>query len=194
MSRFLWPRAFLESAPWFRYRPRLTVGVAFTLYAAVFALRMSSTNAADAYSMLYVFPVALLALAFGTRIGLAAGAAAIALTGLWAVVDDVSLPSTAWASRVVPLLLLGILLGDASDRARRSEREKRRLESAALLHREAIEINDSIVQGITTAKWLLESGNLEAGERVLSDTLGRSQDLVSNLIRRAGMGGRTEQF
>jgi hypothetical protein len=87
-----------------------------------------------------------------------------------------------------------VLLGEATDRMRRTEEERRKLEAAALLHREAIEINDSLVQGMAAAKWALEAGSTEAGLKTLDDTIARAHDLVSGLIRRADMGGRTEQI
>jgi K+-sensing histidine kinase KdpD len=179
-------------APWFRRRPALTILVASALYVAVFALRMLAGGPVDAYSMLYALPVALLAVAFGLRAGVAAGVLGVVLIAVWAVTKDISLGVTGWASRVVPMLLLGVLLGEATDRLRRTEEARSQLEAAALLHRKAIEINDSLVQGMAAAKWSLEAGNLDVGLRMLDDTLVRAQDLVSGLIRQADMGTRTE--
>lgn len=82
----------------------------------------------------------------------------------------------------------GPLLGNASDRLRLADAERRRLEAAALLQREAIEINDSLVQGMVAAKWSLEAANLEAGLRILDETIGQAQGLVSSLVRQAGHG------
>jgi hypothetical protein len=93
---------------------------------------------------------------------------------------------------VLPLLLLGVLLGHATDRERRAHEEHRRLEAAALLHREAIEVNDSLVQGMAAAKWSFESGQVDTGTRILDRTIADAHDLVSGLIRRADMGERTE--
>lgn len=179
---------------WFRRRPPLTWATAGVLFVGIFALRMSGGTVEDAYSMLYVFPVALVAVAFGRRAGAAAGVLAVALIVVWAVTQDVGLDPLGWASRVLPILLLGLLLGDATDRLRRIESDRRRLESAALLHREAIEINDSLVQGMVAAKWSLEAGNVDTGLSTLNATIAQAHDLVSGLIRQAGMGGRTEQL
>ena len=178
--------------PWFRRRPRAALGVAALLYGAILVLRIFSGDAADAYSMLYVLPVALVATAFGRSAGAAAGLVAVALVAVWVLVDDVSLSPTGWLSRVLPMLVLGVVLGDAADRLHRAEDQRRRLESAALLHREAIEINDSLVQGMAAAKWSLESGQTDLGIRTLEATLNQAQDLVSGLIRRAEMGDRAE--
>ena len=180
--------------PWFRRRPALVLAVAGVMFATVLVVRLVAGTPADAYSMLYALPIALLATAFGLRAGVAAGALAVVLTMAWAVSEDVALTPTGWASRIVPMLLLGVLLGDASDRVQRSEQERAHLEAAALLHRQAIEINDSIVQGMAAAKWSLEAGDAKAGTVLLDQTLAQAHALVSDLIRRAGMGGRTEQM
>lgn len=178
--------------PWFRRRPGLAWTAAGVLFVAVLSLRLLTGTPTDAYSMLYALPVALVAITSGVRAGTVAGLVAVGLTVLWAVVQDVSLTPTGWASRLVPLLLLGVLLGHATDRERRAEFERRRLEAAALLHREAIEINDSLVQGMAAARWSFDSGQVDTGKQILDETIVQAHDLVSGLIRRADMGDRTE--
>lgn len=180
--------------PWFRGRPALVLVTAGALFAVVFALRMGSGTVQDAYSMLYVLPVALVATALGLRAGAGAGVLAILLIVLWTVLRDVSLSPTGWVSRVVPILLLGVLVGEAADRIRRAEQERHLLAAAALLHREAIEINDSLVQGMAAAKWSLEAGNTEIALKTLDETIVQAHDMVSDLIRRADMGQRTESI
>lgn len=186
------PSTWTSADLWFRRRPRVALAVAGTLFAAVLALRLLSGTPVDAYSLLYALPVALVATTSGLRGGILAGVIAVGLTVLWAVLQDVSLTPTGWASRVLPLLLLGVLLGHATDRDRRAERERRRLQAAALLHREAIEINDSLVQGMAAARWSIEAGEVDRGVDILDRTIVQAQDLVSDLIRRADMGDRTE--
>jgi hypothetical protein len=171
-----------------RQRAVVVLAVAGALFLAVLTLRLLVGDAEDAYSMFYVLPVALIATSFGMRAGAGAGVAAIGLIVLWTVVRDVTLTPTGWASRVVPLLLLGVLLGEASDRIRRAEQGRREAAAAALLHREAIEINDSLVQGMAAAKWSLEAGQTEVGLKTLNETIARAHDLVSGLIREAGLG------
>jgi hypothetical protein len=178
--------------PWFRRHPALALMVAGVLFALVLSVRMLAESPVDAVSMLYALPVALVATTSGLRAGAAAGLIAVALTVFWAIVRNVSLTPSGWASRVLPLLLLGVLLGHAADRLRIAELGRRRLESAALLHREAIEINDSLVQGMVSAKWLLDAGQMDTGKQILGQTIVRAHDLVSGLISRADMGARTE--
>ena len=81
------------------------------------------------------------------------------------------------------LILLGGLLGDAADRLRRSEAALRRLEAAAQRHRDAAEINDSIVQRVAAAKWALEAGRPERALDIIADTIEIAQELVAELLR-----------
>jgi K+-sensing histidine kinase KdpD len=178
--------------PWFQQRPHLTLAVIAALFVTVFALRMLTGTPADAYSMLYVLPVALAATAFGQRGGAAASVVAVGLIVIWTLLRDVHLAPTGWATRLVPILLLGLALGRATDRARRAETERRHLERAAVLHREAIEINDSLIQQMTAAKWAFEAGQTDAGLDALTAAVHDAQQLVSGLIRRADMAERSE--
>jgi glucose-6-phosphate-specific signal transduction histidine kinase len=176
-----------DVGPWFRRWPAASVAVAAALYAGVFALRMTTGAPSDTTSMFYALPIALLALTFGLAAGVAAGLAGTALVAIWAVANHVALSPVGWATRVVPLLLLGVLLGQAADRLRRSQAELARLDTSSHWHRQAAEINDSIVQGLAVAKWALESGDLDAALRIVSDTLDQAHAMVSQLLRDAGL-------
>lgn len=173
--------------PWFTERPRAVLVVAAVLFVAIFALRVVVGDVEDVISMLYALPVSLLAVAFGARAGTAAGGVAVSLVIGWVAVDQVGLSTLGWVARSVPLLLLGYLLGNAADRLRRVESERRELETAVQRHRDAAEINDTIVQGMTSAKWMLELGRPDEGLRRLSETIGVSQRLVSELLRDADL-------
>ena len=173
--------------PWFRRRPAAGIVVAGVLYAGIFALRMTTGGPSEATTMFFVLPIALLALMYGLAGGLAGGLVSVALVVAWALAEHVALSPVGWATRVVPMLLLGGLLGHAADRLRRSEEERLRLDQAAHWHRQAVEINDSIVQGLAAAKWALEAGNTDSALRIISGTLAHAETLVSQLLRDAGL-------
>jgi signal transduction histidine kinase len=177
-----------DFAPWFRERPRLTVAVAGALFAGVLILRLFYGEPVDAVNLLYTLPVALLALAFGRTAGALAGLLAVALVVVWIRIEGVDLSTVGWISRVVPLLLLGSLLGDASDRLATASEQERLLEAATQRQRDAAEVNDTLVQGMSAAKWALEAGRHEAGLKTLEDTLTLGHQLVSKLLREADMG------
>lgn len=177
-----------DLAPWFRERPRTTVAVAALMFASIFALRLAYGVPADAVNLLYTLPVALLALAFGRSAGILAGLVAVALVLAWILLKDVDLSTLGWASRVIPLLLLGGLLGDASDRLAEASEQQRLLDAATQRQRDAVEVNDTLVQGMSAAKWSLEAGRQEAGLKTLEETLTLGHELVSKLLREADMG------
>lgn len=169
--------------PWFRSRPRQTLLVAGALFVLVFALRLSLAGTELAVSLLFVLPISLMALARGVRAGLASGVLAALLLVVWVWTAGLELSVLAWATRLVPLILTGFLLGDASDRLNRSEARRVALELAAERHSQAAEINDTLVQGMSSAKWSLESGDVDGGIRTLRETIGMGQQLVSELLR-----------
>jgi hypothetical protein len=48
--------------------------------------------------------------------------------------------------------------------------------------RQAVEINDNIVQGLTVAKYALEVGRDDQSRKAVEDTLRKSQELISQLL------------
>lgn len=174
--------------PWFIRRPRMAMVVVGLLFAAVLALRLTLSDPLDAISMLYLFPIALVAMTKGRWGGLLGGLVAVVLVVVWVLVRSVDLSVVGWLSRVLPLLLVGMLIGDARDRLARAAAEHAVHEAAVQRHREAIEINDSLVQGMSAAKWSIEAGRTEAGLDTLRETVERGHRLVSELIRDAGVG------
>lgn len=175
--------------PWFNRHPGLAlVGIA-VLFVLITALRLAlGADAVAGVALFYVVPISLAAMAWGRRGGVIAACVALALLALWVLVDDVTLTPLGWAARVVPILISGLLLGDASDRLRVAEEAHLRQVEKELQHRQAVEVNDSLLQGMSAAKWALEVGNHELGIKALDDTIRAGQTLVSDLIRESGMG------
>lgn len=156
------------------------------MFVTVTAIRLAmGDDAAVAVSMLYTLPVSLVAMTWGRLAGVGAAVLAVALMGVWVLVANVDLSWVGWLSRAVPLVLIGFLLGDAGQRLGRAEHERVWAEEREQRHRQGVEINDSLIQGMAAAKWSLESGNLSAGLTILDDTIRRGQSLVSELIRDA---------
>jgi PAS domain S-box-containing protein len=132
MSSHRAPRAAKHHHPMVRHplrnRPTLgvrqTIVIALALFAGFYALQALDTHPADALEVLYVVPIALLAVRFGARgglVGALAGVAMISLYSFAAHVFDVSVLGTVcWA---IAFVLLGALLGIFVDRRRRLELE-----------------------------------------------------------------------
>jgi hypothetical protein len=177
--------------PWFHRRPALTIVVASALCAAVLGLRWL-IDTPEPITLLFCFPIALLAIAFGLRAGLLAGLGGICLVAVCASVSGGELSFWGWATRAAPMLLLGGLLGHAADQLRRSKADRTRLMAAAQRHRDAVDFNDRVVQELAVAKWALEAGHLERGLDIVTNTLDAAQDMVSQMLRDADAeaGGR----
>src|ERR1700680_3175343 len=101
-----------------------TIALALALFAAIFLLREVDPNAVDADEVLFVVPIALLALRFGLRGGLAGGLLGLALILIWDIYDtDLVLSAKGYVIRGIAFLLLGVLLGRFVDKRRRLEAE-----------------------------------------------------------------------
>jgi PAS domain S-box-containing protein len=107
-----------------------TLALALTLFIGIFALRMSDPNIDNAKATLFVVPIAVLALRFGLRGGLAGALVACALVVAWGHYGDVHLAANGYLSRGIAFLVLGTLFGTFID-------HRRRLEAEILRHYEA---------------------------------------------------------
>lgn len=106
------------------------------LFAAIFVVRELVSGRGDALSLLYVIPVALLALELGTRAGVIAAIVTIAATGAWMATESTGLGLTALLVRALIFLSVAIIVGRFSDRMRvHSAREERLLRSGLDLAR-----------------------------------------------------------
>ena len=175
-------------APWFRVHPGWTVAVVAALFIVVLLVRLSVGEPADATTFFYLFPICLTALAFGRWPGIGAGILSVVLTGLWVVVDGIDLTVIGWVSRVLPMVALGALIGDGSDQLKAAELLRVERETSTQRHRQAIEINESLVQGMAAARWLLEAGRPGAALEILDGALAQGQQLVSDMMRDAHVG------
>jgi hypothetical protein len=173
-----------DTGPWFVDRPRLTLVTAAVLTVAAAGLLFAGGEAAADAPLLLCLPVALLATTFGTRGGFAGAVAAAVLVAAWAFTTH-ALGAAGWVARTGPLALLGVLLGDATDRWRRAEATRARLADAERRQRDAVQLNDTIVQSLAAAKWALERSDLPGGLAIVDETLERSNRMVSDLIRGA---------
>jgi PAS domain S-box-containing protein len=112
---------------------RGTVALAVALFLCVFVLRQSRANIADAGEILFVLPIALLAVEFGFRGGLTGALVALALI----VPFDITSGNTVvrgqdYLGRAIAFLVLGMLLGAFVDRRRALEAEISRYYAGSL--------------------------------------------------------------
>jgi PAS domain S-box-containing protein len=79
-----------------------------------------------------------------------------------------------------PVKMTGICL-DVTDR-KQAEEDRSRLETVELRHRQAMEIHDNIVQGLTVAAMALELGDPTKGADAVESTLEVARGIVSSLL------------
>ncbi|HYP23196.1 MAG TPA: hypothetical protein VEV43_06460 [Actinomycetota bacterium] len=65
---------------------------------------------------------------------------------------------------------------------KKSEQYAAQIAEQAVRRREALELNDQVVQGLVVAKASFELGDVEGGRKALDATLGRAKDFVSDLL------------
>ncbi|MDQ4125722.1 MAG: hypothetical protein M3134_09010 [Actinomycetota bacterium] len=69
---------------------------------------------------------------------------------------------------------------------KKSEQYAAEIVEHGVRRREALELNDQVVQGLVVAKASLELGDVEGGRKALEATLGRAKGLVSDLLGQDG--------
>lgn len=183
----LWDRVLVLCR---RYAPRTTavaVGVVVVLMGAVTVLRWFVDRAGQAAALLYVVPIALCALRFGRRGGVAAaGFGMAAFVTLELVHSQGDVDVTGWVAPLVAMALLGGLVGHLSESAAHHEAAHRQrardLDAMREAHHAASEVNDSIVQQVAAARWMLEAGNDQEALAALDATVAGGIARVSGTL------------
>ena len=186
--------------PWYRAHPREAVVLACGLFAVVTFGHFAVDGNGEAVDILYALPVALLAVTFGLRGGLAGAGIGLALFAVSETMKSTGdIDITGWLTRAAGLLLLGLLLGRATDQIEISRRnseaaweERRRIQETARRQSEALEISDSILQHLAAAKWMVEQGRDEEAIDVLSATLETGQRMVADILPPQHVTGTTQ--
>jgi len=96
----------------------VVLAAAAGLFAAVFALRQTSADGADATELLYVVPILLVALELGLLAGVGAAALAVGLVGIWTLSSHANLDAVGMCTRGVAFLPVGAVAGRFGDRMR----------------------------------------------------------------------------
>jgi len=103
---------------------RLALGI--VLCAAVTAGRFASDNPGDAVGILFIVPVAMVALDFGWRGGLLAGAIGTLITAVWSALEHQHLTLLGYTTRTIAFIVVGVLVGVMTEQRERSVRDAAR--------------------------------------------------------------------
>lgn len=101
---------------WFGRNSRAAFLLAAALFVGITGARLLSSDVSDAISFFYVLPIALVAVSYGMVAGITAGLTASLVFTLWAVFTEAPFGPIGWLTRLSTFLLLGLLLGRATDR------------------------------------------------------------------------------
>lgn len=135
-------------------RRNVVLATAVILGVGIFVARQMATGTGDAISLLYVIPVALVALELGLRGGLLAAAAATGAVAVWMGTVDTGLDAVALVVRGLIFFVVAGIAGRFSDMMRAtSARDGRLLHSGLALARleEADSLAELIVEHIARA-------------------------------------------
>lgn len=176
--------------PWYRLYPGRAAVVAIALFVGISVLLWFNDGSGHAVVVLYVLPIALLAVTFGLWGGLGAATVGFVVFALFEIFHSSGdIDADGWAARAIAMFLLGVLLGRATDQTIASEQaalneQQRRYELEDVNHRyaEAIEISDSILQQMVAAKWMVERGRSDQAAEALTATIERSEEMVTALL------------
>ncbi|HVA09330.1 MAG TPA: hypothetical protein VNG12_21570, partial [Acidimicrobiales bacterium] len=180
----------LRTWPWYRLYPNKAILVAAGLFVAVSVLTWFNDGSGQAIAVLYVLPVALLAVTMGERGGLTGAAAGFSLFAVLEVEHSSGdIDVTGWVVRAVAMFLIGGLLGRATDQTTASEQavlaeqeRRRQVEEANLRYTAALEINDSLLQQIVVAKWMVEQSQPKDAAKLLTEAIARGENMIAGLL------------
>jgi PAS domain S-box-containing protein len=103
--------------------------------------------------------------------------------------------SMMWGSLTVLLLKdeagaprFGIALLQDISRSKRTEESEERLVAALTQQRQALELNDEVVQGLAVAKMALETGDRDLALRTVDSTLAAARTIVGRLLSHSDFG------
>jgi diguanylate cyclase (GGDEF)-like protein/PAS domain S-box-containing protein len=102
---------------------RIRLVLALLLFAAVTAGRFASDNAGDAVGILFVIPIAMVALDFHWRGGLLAGALGTCITVAWSTVEQHAITIVGYGTRTIAFVVVGVGVGVMTAQRERGTRD-----------------------------------------------------------------------
>src|SRR5688500_5980489 len=146
--------------PWYRRRAILA---AVVLFVAVTVLRALVESPREAITVLYVLPIASVAIAPGPAAGPVAPVVPLAAYVYWDQVTVAGVTAVGYLSRAVAFGGIALVVGTLADRLRRAERRVARMS-------EAEDFSTSVVQTLTVAHLALERGEIAEAREAVAQT------------------------
>ncbi len=165
-----------------RRRP-VVLAAALLLFALAFAAREAVHDPNALIANFYTVPIALVAIEFGLRSGLAAAAFALALVLVWGAIETIHLGALGYVSRGAAFVLIGGLVGRFSERMRHDIAERRRAQCQLAGYADELErSNGHLAQSNTRLEAFAQIARTVGGEtdleRVLLLILEQGREIV----------------
>ncbi|HLM85621.1 MAG TPA: GAF domain-containing sensor histidine kinase [Solirubrobacteraceae bacterium] len=157
---------------------------AAALFAITFAARLAIKDPGALIANFYVVPIALIAIEFGARAGVAAAALAFGLVFAWAAIQTVDVGALGYTARGAALLVTGAVVGRFSERLRNDIAERQRVERSLSLYADQLaRANEQLGQSVERLEAFAEIARAVGGEteleRVLSLILAHGREIVT---------------
>jgi signal transduction histidine kinase len=150
------------------------MAAALALFTAGFALRLSVNDPGALISNTYTVPIALLAMVFGVRAGLAAAAFALLLVWAWGEFENVEPGVLGYSTRGGVFLLVAVLVGYYSERLKRDIAERRQAQLELAVRAKDLQIsNAELTLAVTRLEAFTEIARAVGGETELRTVLDR---------------------
>ncbi len=179
-------------------RPGLAGALSVAMFAGITVLRWFLEGSGQAVVLLYLAPIALVAVSVGRRSAYALAGASVICFGIFALVHsrgDRDL--TGFVDPVFAVGVIGALLGFLAERgheeARRAEAEGRqRVAFEELCRRQhaALEHSDVLIQALNATRWLIERGENERALEVLADLMEQRLATFAEVLHHADVALR----
>jgi signal transduction histidine kinase len=153
------------------------------LYAIAFAARLAIHDPNALLANFYIVPITVLAIEFGTSVGLLAAALALALVPAWSAINSVHVDALGYVSRGAAFLVTGVVVGGFSDRLRRDVAERQEAQRGLALYADQLEgSNRVLARSVDRLEAFAQIARAVGGEteleRVLSLILANGREIV----------------
>jgi two-component system, NarL family, sensor histidine kinase DevS len=165
-------------------RRAAVVSAAVVLFAVTFAARLAVHDPNALLANFYVIPIALVAIEFGTRVGVLAAFAALGLVLAWTAIDTVHLSALGYSSRIAALLVTGVIVGRFSERLRADITERQHAQRRLTMYADELErANRHLGRSVEGLEAFAQIARAVGGEtdleRVLSLILAHAREIVA---------------
>ena len=156
---------------------------AAVLFAVVFAARLLVHDPDALLANFYIVPIAILAIEFGTRAGMAAAALALGLVVAWSAIEVIHVDLLGYASRTAVFVVTGFVVGSFSQRLRQDIAARQRAQRHLALYADQLErANHQLARTVEQLEAFSEIARAVGGEtelrRVLSLILEHGRGIV----------------